>query len=77
MAAGGGGILARREMIGGLFAAGIIPTLSARGVASPQGQVEDAARQLADAMAALHGGAWRVHVDHLAGLAAVVRTSSA
>lgn len=39
----------------------------------PAQRIERDAASIASAMATLHGGQWRVQIDHLAGLVAVVR----
>jgi hypothetical protein len=39
----------------------------------PAKRVEQAALSIATAMSTIHGGQWRVQIDHLAGLVVVVR----
>lgn len=39
----------------------------------PAKRIERDAASIANAMASIHGGEWRVQIDHLAGLVLVVR----
>lgn len=40
----------------------------------PARRIERDAASIASAMASIHGGEWRVQIDHLAGLVLVVRS---
>lgn len=56
----------RKEAIEKLMAGTMWPTDPAR-------RIERDAASIATAMALIHGGEWRVQIDHLAGLVTVVR----
>lgn len=64
----------RRSVVTAMLAMAAMPAA----FASPtlEETVNQKARELADALAEMHGGAWRIHVDHVAGLAAVSREVS-
>ncbi|RUX95826.1 MULTISPECIES: hypothetical protein [unclassified Mesorhizobium] len=46
---------------------------AAKAMRAAAAEIERDAASIASAMAAIHGGDWHVHIDHLAGLVMVVR----
>lgn len=55
--------ISRRGLFAGMVAAGM-GGVGVRPAGAPVDPVQRCARLLADAMAARHGGEWRIHVDH-------------
>jgi hypothetical protein len=66
-----GPIIGRRAIVTAILAVAVAPAAVAS--PSPEEIVNQKTTELAAAMSAMHGGQWRIHIDHDAGLVAVSR----
>lgn len=66
----------RRSLLVGALVTTAMPSIQVLSDIDPVRRVEHAARDLADAMRAIHGGTWSVQVSHATGFAAVSKDFS-